>query len=158
MMLKTVCRSEGTESSIIPDGVYGTETTNAVSTFQRNHGLPVTGAVNQATWDSIVSSYNAAQVSESDAYPLYLPMPKESVYAEEDENSNILLMQCMLQEISQVFHCVCPPSISGVMDQPTCTCIEQWQQLCDLPVTGKMDLITWKNLALCYPLAFGCHN
>lgn len=157
-MLQTVFRSEGVESRVIPDGIYCRETADAVSTFQRSHGLPVTGSVNQETWDLIVECYTPAQILESDACPLCIPMRKNSKYAAGDENSNIMLMQCMLQEISKVFQCICPPSVNGVMDEATCLCIEQMQELCGIPVNGEMDMLTWKNLALCYPVAYQCHQ
>ena len=35
------------------DGVYGTETTSAVTAFQQGLGLPATGVVDRTTWDAI---------------------------------------------------------------------------------------------------------
>ena len=34
---------KGNEPAVIPDGVYGERTTAAVSLFQRENGIPVTG-------------------------------------------------------------------------------------------------------------------
>ena len=42
---------------LVPDGVYGERTLEAVMRFQREAGLPVTGTVDQATWDAIRSSW-----------------------------------------------------------------------------------------------------
>ena len=39
------------------DGDYGQNTTDAVRAFQREFGLPVTGAVDQATWDAVALTY-----------------------------------------------------------------------------------------------------
>lgn len=38
-------------------GVFGDTTTQAVTTFQRAYGLPETGTVDRATWDSIYSQF-----------------------------------------------------------------------------------------------------
>ena len=44
-------------SPLVPDGIYGAETAEAVRAHQRECGLPVTGRVDRETWDSI---YGAA--------------------------------------------------------------------------------------------------
>lgn len=41
-MLRVIAEDDPSHLRIVPDGIYGPETTAAVSTFQRNHGLPVT--------------------------------------------------------------------------------------------------------------------
>ena len=42
------------------DGEYNEETRKNVETFQRLHGLPVTGTVDRRTWDRLADSYNAS--------------------------------------------------------------------------------------------------
>lgn len=42
---------------IIPDGIYGTETSDAVRAFQRQYGLIDNGETNPATWMMIVEVY-----------------------------------------------------------------------------------------------------
>lgn len=41
-----------------PDGVFGAKTRSAVVAYQRSHGLPATGIVDQRTWSRIMSSPN----------------------------------------------------------------------------------------------------
>lgn len=48
------------EMPIIPiTGYFGTQTRDAVYTFQQLFGLPLTGAVGPLTWNSIANAYNA---------------------------------------------------------------------------------------------------
>ena len=47
-------------SPLVPDGIYGAETAEAVRAHQRECGLPVTGRVDRETWDSIYAA--AAQL------------------------------------------------------------------------------------------------
>ena len=42
------------------DGVYGADTAAAVRVFQEKHLLPVTGAVDLATWNALADAYNQA--------------------------------------------------------------------------------------------------
>ena len=55
-MLRSLAHTDENYRNVIPDGVYGPETHSAVSTFQRNHALPVTGIVNHETWEHIVAA------------------------------------------------------------------------------------------------------
>ena len=43
-------------SPLVPDGIYGAETAEAVRAHQRECGLPVTGRVDRETWDSIYAA------------------------------------------------------------------------------------------------------
>ena len=56
-MLRVIGEDRGEPTTIIPDGIYGTQTRNAVTRFQRTRGLPVTGAADSATWDRITAEY-----------------------------------------------------------------------------------------------------
>ena len=44
------------------NGVFNEPTLEAVMTFQRDFHLPVTGLVNQETWDAIVRTYYSDQM------------------------------------------------------------------------------------------------
>ena len=55
-MLRVLAENDDRYVPIIPDGIYGPETVRAVSTFQRYHGLPITGVTDQATWEAVVAS------------------------------------------------------------------------------------------------------
>ena len=50
-MLRVIASVDSEEAHIIPDGIYGPQTMQAVSRFQRRHGIPVTGITDQTTWD-----------------------------------------------------------------------------------------------------------
>ena len=63
-MLRVIAENDPTHVRLVPDGIYGPETTRAVSVFQRNHGLPVTGVTNQATWEAVVAVYEPALVAQ----------------------------------------------------------------------------------------------
>ena len=54
-MLRVIAERDDRQPTIIPDGIYGPDTMTAVSAFQRNHGMPITGVADQDTWESIVA-------------------------------------------------------------------------------------------------------
>ena len=59
----------------------------------------------------------------------------------------------MLVALSQIYGSIIGPSISGVLDEATADALASFQYLSALPQTGELDKITWKHLALQYPLA-----
>ena len=59
----------------------------------------------------------------------------------------------MLVILSKVYAGIMQPQISGILDLPTVQSLESFQEVSLLPVTGELDKITWKHLALHYPLA-----
>ena len=69
-MLRVIAESDELQPSVIPDGIYGPQTVTAVSTFQRRHGLPITGITDQNTWDQIVVVYEPALVAVGPVQPL----------------------------------------------------------------------------------------
>ena len=56
-MLRTLAEHDSRYQTVVPDGVYSSGTMQAVSQFQKLHSLPVTGVVDQNTWEEIVRSY-----------------------------------------------------------------------------------------------------
>lgn len=152
-MLRVLEKNPEEDPRLIPDGIYGPETTSAVSRFQQDHGLPITGVTNQETWDSIASEFEDAMVDHAAATPVSILMNPGCVYHKGDHNPNLLLAQAMLMTLSQVCQSIGTPAMSGVLDEATADALSSFQQVCGLPMTGQLDKMTWKNLALQYPLA-----
>ena len=69
-MLRVISEDDVRYPTIIPDGIYGQQTVNAVSVFQRQHGLPVTGIADQTTWEAITAAYEPALVRVDAAEPI----------------------------------------------------------------------------------------
>ena len=66
-MLRVLSEDDPSHPSVIPDGIYGQETINAVSHFQRRHGIPVTGVTDQNTWEAILAHYEEALIRVDEA-------------------------------------------------------------------------------------------
>ena len=56
-MLRVLAELDDRYLPVIPDGIYGQSTIAAVSNFQKNHGLPVTGVTDLDTWERISAEY-----------------------------------------------------------------------------------------------------
>ena len=151
-MLRVISEVDRSYPAVVPDGVYGPNTMNAVSTFQRKNGLPATGITNQSTWERIVEIYEPALISIDNAEPIQIIMNTGQVYRRGDASPYIYLLQSMLTQLSQDHAAISRPTHSGILDDPTSESISGFQALSKLPVTGEFDKVTWKHLVKQYQL------
>ncbi len=152
-MLRVIARSEGRDLSVIPDGIYGPQTMQEVTAFQRRRGLPITGQTDQATWDAVYAVYQPALIQVTEVTPIFAVMNPRQVILAGEAHPIVFLSQAMLAVLSQVYHSVSMPGLTGILDIPTQQSLRQFQALCLLPATGTLDRMTWHYLARHYPLA-----
>ncbi len=145
-MLRVLAEDDRRLPTVVPDGIYGPDTTNAVTAFQRQQGIPVTGIVDQPTWDLIVSSYEPALIRIGKAQPIEIIIDPGQVFRYGDSSPYVYLLQGMLTQLSQDHPTIEPPGHSGIMDNTTTSSLAQFQRLAALPETGEFDKITWKHL------------
>ena len=81
---------------LVPDGIFGAETAEAVRAHQRQNGLPVSGQVDRATWDSIFGAYE--QLTALDALPAAVRFfPAEGgVLSPGDRGAAVFVLQLLL--------------------------------------------------------------
>lgn len=152
-MLRVIAQEDSRQPSVIPDGIYGNQTTAAVAAFQRNHGIPVTGVTDQNTWEQIVTVYEPASIRVGPAQPVEIILEPGQIIRLGERNPNIYLVQAILIVLSDVYSSITPPGMNGILDDATASSLETFQALSGLPQTGELDKVTWKQLALHYPLA-----
>ena len=100
-MLRTISFAYPFLPRLTPDGIFGERTLEAVMLFQREFFPPVTGQVNQATWDAIVSLYHQV-VSRLTPLPTRsFPSPEFSV-APGEASVHLNLVQSMFCGLSRV--------------------------------------------------------
>ena len=152
-MLRVLAEHDDRYQTLIPDGIYGSQTMSAVSVFQRNHGLPVTGVTDQATWEAIALAHEDALIHVAEAQPLEIILNPNEVLRRGDESPYLYVAQALLIVLSETYGSIGTPSQNGILDEPTADALSSFQALSGLPMTGNLDKITWKHLALHFPLA-----
>jgi peptidoglycan hydrolase-like protein with peptidoglycan-binding domain len=151
-MLRVLSKDDNRLPPIVPDGIYGPGTTNAVSAFQRREGLPVTGITDQKTWDKIVENFHPSLIRIGKAQPISIVMDPNEVFRAGDQSPYIFLLQGMLAQLSQDYPTIPQPVLSGYMDTDTMNSLAEFQVLTQLPPSGELDKITWKYLTLHFSL------
>lgn len=154
-MLRVIAENDPNHDSVIPDGIYGPETTAAVSTFQRLHGLPVTGITNNDTWNTVVDVYKGALIQQEPAWPLEIVLNPGQVIRKGERHPNLYLAQAILTVLADSYQSIPRPEFTGILDNATEDSLASFQELSGLPMTGTLDKHTWKHLALHYPLSAG---
>lgn len=152
-MLRVLAEHDARYLPLIPDGIYGTSTMRAVSNFQRVHGLPVTGVTDQRTWEHIAAAYEPALIHVDEAQPLQIILNPNEVLRRGDSSPYLRVAQALLYELAQIYGSIGIPSQNGILDELTSDALASFQLLSGLPMTGELDKITWKQLALHFPLA-----
>lgn len=154
LMLRTIASAAGEPVTVIPDGIYGESTTQAVSAFQSQHGLPVTGIVDPQTFQAIVDAYDLAvehlQVSQG---PVLL-FPAHLTVNPGQYHPHVSLVQAMLQALGQEFPSLQPHETLGHLDAATAENLRLLQRHASLPETGCLDKRTWNRVNRLYRALF----
>lgn len=145
-MLRVISQDDKRIPPIIPDGIYGPSTMNAVSAFQRQNGLPANGITDQRTWERVVKVYEPALIRVEKAEPIEIILDPGQVFRYGDSSPYIYLLQSMLTQLSQYHPQISQPNHSGVMDESTVEALRAFQLLATLEPNGELDKITWKHL------------
>ena len=145
-MLRVLAEEDRRLPGIVPDGIYGPTTMNAVSAFQRQQGLPSTGIADQRTWETIVAQYEPALIRIDKAQPIEVIIDPGEVFRRGDKNPYIYLLQAMLSQLSDDHPNISHPGNNGTLTEQTANSLADFQQIAGLPVTGELDKITWKHL------------
>lgn len=150
LMLRTLSFLDSDYPSLIPDGIFGTATAGAVSTFQGKHGLPVTGIADQTTHAAIVRAYEAALPRLIPAEAPIAWFPAELHVAPGQSHPHVFLVQGMLAALHSANPQFPAPALTGRIDEKTEAALRAVQSLHGAPVTGILDGGTYNQLARLY--------
>lgn len=135
-------------------GDFDAATEDTVRTFQQVFSLPVTGAVDKATWYRIAYIYTSVKrLAELDSEGITiedLPMQFEQDLSLSMENEQVRGLQYFLAVIGAYYESVEPLEITGVYDAQTAASVRSFQRVYGLPVTGVVNEATWDDIYRAY--------
>ena len=141
-MLRTLSYVYPLLPRVTPDGVFGERTLEAVMLLQREFFPPVTGRVDQGTWDAITALYRQAERR------LSAPLPVASRPG--DESVHLNSAQSMFRGLSEVLDGVEPGAVNGRHDGPTTRNLQWLQRAGERPETGNLDAESQNTLNRLY--------
>ncbi len=138
---------------ITVDGTYGQATANAVSAFQQYKGLPVTGAVDRRTWESLYQAYagvidyltaqNRGERVSTEPFP-------GVILRRGDVGPSVRTLRSYLSYISDYFYDIPSIAVSSTFDTATQNAVQAFQRIFALNPTGQADERTWNTVADVY--------
>ncbi len=149
--LRVVRRERDGVTDVPIDGRFGPDTAEAVRRFQEEIGLPVTGDVDRATWDSLVTA--AQEIIDLHALPtpvqgFRMNQPPLAVGATGD---SVWILQSVLLALSTRYRNLPPSEFpSGTYTDATARTVRSLQRRAGLPETGQVNKATWDAIALLY--------
>lgn len=130
---------------IVPDGIYGRETAEAVKAYQQTRGLRPTGEVNHATWNAISAEHYGSFGSEPRRLRVF-PKDREHI-TEGDSGLAVFIVQAMLSELAGIFGNVPAVKVTGYYDQPTMDAVRSFRLMSRNEDDDRVDHATWNSLA-----------
>ena len=154
-MLRTIAVCHGEIPTVIPDGIYGPATGEAVRAFQKLEGLPATGVTDFATWKAIRQAFAAAQVEMAPSAPLEPGFLPNQVITPDSDNLHVLLIQAMLHILHEIYGNMTDCGMTGIWDGETVQAVKCLQKTCGMQETGIFTKGLWQMLASLYCQAVG---
>ncbi len=151
-MLYTVSQVKDSIPKVLPDGIYGPETAEAVSAFQHLRGLPETKRVDNETYRALYDEFVLAEerLSEPKRIAPFSLRLCGGMLCAGDNCDTVLILQVMLNTIRIEYDCIPEQRTDGVFDTDTEEAIRSFQRINFLEPTGRVDKKTWDRLADSY--------
>ena len=136
------------------DGVFGTQTQNAVKVFQRTFSLSADGVVGVGTWNKISQIYTAVTgLSELNGEGEFIGIgttPPTSIIRQGSRGSDVLQLQFLLNYIAQFYANVPSVSQDSIFGSGTANAVRKFQTLFGLTSDGVVGPATWNKLYQVY--------
>lgn len=130
------------------DGVFGPQTREAVTAYQRMMGLPETGVVDRATWNELVSTYQSVLAAQPTQEWLEQAVGFPDIFLVEGmRGEEVREAQQLINVIARGNPQVPAVAVDGIFGSATRDAVSVIQSLLGLPATGAIGPLTWEGMA-----------
>ncbi len=125
--------------TVVPDGIFGSQTRNSVEGFQTLYGLPVTGEADFDTWNKIIEVFD--EVTEETMPPQRLLIFPEETYIIDvgSEDEFLYVIQGAMKVISDNVENVPGLNITGIHDNESVETTKSIQKIAGIDENGIID-------------------
>ena len=150
-LLAYLAQFYNTVPPISVDGIFGEETENAVRSFQRTFGMPVTGRVDLESWDILYRTY----IGFLDTIPFkyvegnVLPYPGVPLRLG-SESDTVRLLQEYINYIAERIDVIPPTRATGYFGEQTQASVIALQNFFGIEPNGTVGAVTWNAISQLY--------
>lgn len=133
------------------NGILDSQTQYSIQQFQKIMRLPVTGQLDEDTWN-LMYSYILGILETLPPSAIALPAllyPGEPL-KEGDDGPNVFIIQLFLSYISSIILRIPPVNTTGYFDEKMTVAIMEFQRLNNLSPTGIINEETWNTIVDVY--------
>ena len=132
------------------DGIFGSQTENAVRRFQEIFGLTPDGVVGRATWYALVRLYvgvtSLAELRSQGQQFYNVSWNYGGALQQGSQGQEVRQLQYMLQVLSSVIPAIPPVEVDGIFGPATRASVLAAQRYFGLPQSGAVDEQTWLRI------------
>jgi peptidoglycan hydrolase-like protein with peptidoglycan-binding domain len=150
--LRNIGRVDNDISRVVPDGIFASETTAAVKSFQKKYGLQETGIINYETWELIKSKNSEAVFIASKPIQIVRITNADLPLIIGTDNTLVYTLHLMLNNIASRYDNFTPLPLQSLFDENTEREVKRWQRVIATEENGKVDKETWNYLSEFYLL------
>ncbi len=150
--LRNIGRLDSDISRVVPDGIFGSETTEAVRSFQRKYGINDTGIVDFETWEMIKNINAEAVFTASEPIQIVRITNEDLPLVRGMNNTLVYTLHLMLNKLAESYENFTPLPLQSLFDGNTEREVMRWQRVTSQIETGQVDKLTWNTLAEFYLL------
>lgn len=148
--LRRLSQNDSRIPPVVPDGIYGEQTQNAVMEFQKTKNIVPTGILDNETWDELVKEFEILSEEVRLLNPFGINYLRY-INIKPGENSKALyVIQAMIKVISLSIDNINSVEITGQNSDELVEIIKQLQRLSDMPETGIIDIPTYNMIVNLY--------
>ncbi len=131
------------------DGIFGSATEQVVRVFQKVFSLDVDGVVGVNTWNAIYAQYNRLR-NDGSARSYFITEYRGFELIEGANGAQVSELQYRLELLSLYIPVIIPPEVDGTYSSDTTAAVKAYQKAVGIPVTGKVDELTWNDMTRSY--------
>lgn len=150
--LRNIGRLDSDIARVMPDGIFATETTDAVKSFQRKYGLQETGVVDFDTWERIKNKNSEAVFTVSEPIQIVRITDEDLPLVKGMDNTLVYTLHLMLNKVAAHYENFTSLPLQSLFDENTEREVRRWQRVISVEENGQVDKFTWNNLAEFYLL------
>ncbi len=137
---------------VVPDGIYGAQTKNAVISYQRKNGLRPTGDADEKTWNMIKNSYDKETARHCKPEPLCVFPGGGCIVKPGEKSETVMFIQLVLSCLSAEYGYEYGSEPTGVYTDTDAEAVRKLQSVHGLDETGCVDVVTWNCICSDYSM------